>query len=159
MPLFFLLAIIIIPYLEFLVFMEVGRQIGGLSALMLTILTAVVGIYIIRREGIQVLGSLRNTMERGENPVSEIIHGFFLVIAGIFFLLPGFITDSIAILFAIGPVRTILGKMIIDYKIQNNNRPKTTFSGDIIIEGDYEEAKDENKEKNNQLTDKHNDKS
>ncbi|MBT6328407.1 MAG: FxsA family protein, partial [Kordiimonadaceae bacterium] len=48
MPLIFLAVIITVPYLEFLVFMKVGDEIGGFSALMLTILTAFLGIYIIR---------------------------------------------------------------------------------------------------------------
>ena len=47
------------------------------------------GLYIIRQEGLQVLGNLKNTVDRGESPVSELIHGFFLAIAGFFFLLPG----------------------------------------------------------------------
>lgn len=141
MPLLFLAAIITVPYLEFLVFMKVGNEIGGFSALMLTILTAVLGIYIIRQEGIQVLGNLKNTVDRGESPVSELIHGFFLAIAGFFFLLPGFITDSIAILLAIAPVRSMLGNMIVDAGQRNfANRPKSTFSSGMIIDGEFKES-------------------
>ena len=141
MPLLFLAALITVPYLEFLVFMEVGNQIGGFSALLLTLLTAFLGIYIIRQEGIQVLGSLRNTVERGESPVSELIHGFFLAIAGFFFLLPGFITDTIAVLLAISPVRSILGKMLVDANLRHNaNRPRSSSSAGIIIDGDYKES-------------------
>lgn len=141
MPLLFLAAIITVPYLEFLVFMKVGNEIGGFSALMLTILTAVLGIYIIRQEGIQVLGNLKNTVDRGESPVSELIHGFFLAIAGFFFLLPGFITDGIAILLAIAPVRAMLGKMIVNSGQRDfANKPKSTFSGGIIIDGEFKET-------------------
>ncbi len=144
MPLLILAIIITIPYLEFLVFMKVGNEIGGFSALMLTILTAFLGIYIIRQEGIQVLGKLKETIERGESPVSEIIHGFFLAIAGFFFLLPGFITDSIAVLLAIGPIRTMLGNMMMNSKIYHNRRDShSSFSSGITIDGDFKETDDQ----------------
>jgi len=141
MPLLFLIALFAVPYLEFLVFVEVADEIGGLSALMLTIVTAILGIYIIRQEGIQVLGNLKNTVERGESPVIELIHGFFLAIAGFFFLLPGFITDIIAILLAIAPVRAVLGNMMVDASKNNYaNRPKSTHSSGVIIDGEFKEA-------------------
>lgn len=141
MPLLFLIALFMVPYLEFLVFAEVANEIGGLGAIMLTILTAFLGIYIIRREGIQVLSNLKNTVDRGESPVIELIHGFFLAIAGFFFLLPGFITDSIAVLLAIAPIRAALGNMMVSAG-QNNyqNKPKSSFSSGIIIDGEFEES-------------------
>lgn len=141
MPLLFLLALFMVPYLEFLVFAEVANEIGGMSAIMLTILTAFLGIYIIRQEGIQVLSNLKNTVDRGESPVIELIHGFFLAIAGFFFLLPGFITDSIAVLLAIGPIRAALGNMMVSAGQQNyQNKPKSSFSSGIIIDGEFEES-------------------
>jgi len=141
MPLLFLITLFAVPYLEFLVFVEVADEIGGLSALALTLFTAVLGIYIIRQEGIQVLRNLKNTVDRGESPVSELIHGFFLAIAGFFFLLPGFITDIIAVLLAIAPVRAMLGNMMVDAGKRNHaSQPKSTFSSGIIIDGEFEEA-------------------
>lgn len=148
MPLIFLAVLISVIYLEFLVFAEVASEIGGLTALMLTILTAVLGIYIIRQEGLQVLGNLKNTVDRGESPVSDLIHGFFLAIAGFFFLLPGFITDTIAILLAISPVRAFLGQMLVNTANKNHaSRPKSSYTGGIIIDGEYEESDDQPSEK------------
>jgi len=141
MPLLFLATIIIVPYLEFLVFVEVANEVGGLTALGLTIITAILGIYIIRQEGIQVLSNLKNTVEKGESPVSELIHGFFLAIAGFFFLLPGFITDGIAVLLAISPVRAMLGNMMVDAgKKGFKNRPHSSYSSGTIIDGEFEET-------------------
>lgn len=141
MPLLFLIALFAVPYLEFLVFVEVADEIGGFSALALTLFTAVMGIFIIRQEGVQVLQNLKSTVDRGESPVSELIHGFFLAIAGFFFLLPGFITDTIAVLLAIGPVRAMLGNMMVDAGKRNHaSKPKSTFSSGVIIDGEFEEA-------------------
>jgi UPF0716 protein FxsA len=94
--------------MEFIVFAEVADGIGTLPTLLLTIVTAVLGIYIIRQEGLKVLLNMKQTVDRGDSPVKDMIHGFFLAVAGFFFLMPGFITDSIAILLAIAPIREML---------------------------------------------------
>ncbi|HEC00687.1 MAG: FxsA family protein [Emcibacter sp.] len=140
MPLLILLVLLAVPYLEFLVFLEVGNAIGGFQALLLTILTAVIGVYLIRQQGLIVMNRMHQALQRGESPVEDIFHGFFLLIAGLFFLLPGFITDTVALLLAIEPVRAMLGKIII-------KNIRTTFykgprSKGIIIDGEYEETPD-----------------
>jgi UPF0716 protein FxsA len=141
MPLIFLITFFSVIYLEFIVFAEVASGIGTLPALLLTILTAVVGIYIIRQEGLKVLMSMKETIDKGESPVKELLHGFFLVVAGFFFLLPGFITDSIALLLAIAPIRTMLGNMMVNAGQRNfHNQPKSSFSSGIIIDGEFEES-------------------
>jgi UPF0716 protein FxsA len=140
MPLLILLIVFSVPYLEFLVFIEVGEKIGGFSALLLTLLTAVLGIYIIRQEGIQVLTGLQQKIQKGESPVPELIHGFFLAVAGFFFLLPGFITDTIAIFLAIPIVRSVLGNLMINSKIvHNSHHSQTTKKDRMTIDGEYEE--------------------
>jgi UPF0716 protein FxsA len=153
MPLIVLAVIITVPYLEFLVFMEVGNEIGGFSALLLTIFTAFLGIYIIRQEGIQVLLRLKDTVDKGESPVSELIHGFFLAVAGFFFLLPGFITDGIALILAIAPVRAMLGSMMVDAGIkQHASRPRSSFSEGTIIDGEFEESNSINPEEDHKIS-------
>lgn len=143
MPLLILFILLAVPYLEFLVFLEVGNAIGGFQALLLTLLTAVIGIYLIRQQGLVVMNRMHNALRRGERPVADMIHGFFLLIAGLFFLLPGFLTDSLAVLLAIEPLRAILGKVIIKSvhtRYYDNAAPPDVG---IIIDGEFEEdAKD-----------------
>lgn len=141
MPLLFLIVLFGVPYLEFLVFAGVADEIGGLSALMLTLFTAMLGIYIIRQEGVQVLHNLKNTIERGESPVSELIHGFFLAVAGFFFLLPGFITDGVAAMLAIAPIRGLLGNILVKAGEKKHSAPpKSAYSSGIIIDGEFKET-------------------
>lgn len=113
MPLIILLLVLFVPYLEFMVFLEVSESIGGWTALLLTIVTAVCGIYLIREQGFEVMRRMQKNMREGESPVEEIFHGFFLLIAGFFFLLPGFLTDSVALLLSLSPVRGWLGRQIL----------------------------------------------
>lgn len=151
MPLLILVILIAVPYLEFLVFLEVGSAIGGFQALLVTILTAIIGIYLIRQQGLVVMNRMHHTLQRGDSPVEDIFHGFFLLIAGLFFLLPGFITDTIALLLAIEPLRAVLGKIIVKnigtafYRagVMPGNNP--VHDEGIILEGEYEENPDEQK--------------
>ncbi|PCJ43117.1 MAG: FxsA protein [Alphaproteobacteria bacterium] len=143
MPLLILLVLLAVPYLEFMVFLEVSHAIGGFQALLLTILTAVIGVYLIRQQGLVVMNRMHRALQQGESPVEDIFHGFFLLIAGLFFLLPGFITDTVALLLAIEPVRAMLGKIII-------RNIRTTFykppgKEGIIIDGEFEETPDKPK--------------
>jgi len=160
MPLLILLILLAVPYLEFLVFLEVGKAIGGFQALMLTILTAVLGVYLIRQQGLVVMRRMHESLSRRESPVEEISHGFFLLIAGLFFLLPGFITDSIALLLAIEPVRAVLGKIILKnigaafYGIHGGPHSRHPHHEGIIIEGEFEEEPDRRKNIDHKNTDR-----
>ena len=129
--------------MEFIVFAEVADGIGTLPALLLTIVTAVLGIYIIRQEGLKVLLNMKQTVGRGDSPVKDMIHGFFLAVAGFFFLMPGFITDSIAILLAISPIREMLGNSMVKSGKRNfHNSPRSSHSSGIIIDGEFEETQE-----------------
>jgi len=151
MPLLILIILLAVPYLEFLVFLEVGNAIGGFQALLLTLLTAVIGIYLIRQQGLVVMNRMHQTLQHGESPVEDILHGFFLLVAGLFFLLPGFITDSIAVCLAIPPFRAVLGKIIVNnirtafYQGPSERKNNPSSHEGIIIEGEFKEDADKSK--------------
>ena len=145
----FLAVLFGVPYLEFMVFAEVSSNIGTLSAILLTFLTAVFGIYIIKREGISVIGSMQENLQEGKSPVTEIFHGFLLLIAGFFFLLPGFITDFIALLFSISFVRDIVSHLLVkNFKVKfdagnpssSHNSP---YDDGSVIDGEFDDADNE----------------
>ena len=144
MPLLILVLILAVPYLEFLVFLEVGEAIGGLNALIATLLTAVLGVYLIRLEGFEVMRRMHDNLQRGESPVEEIFHSFFLLIAGFFFLLPGFITDTAAVFLSISPIRTLLGRYLLRHvKLRFYGRQTDPFDHPgPTIDGEYREEKD-----------------
>ncbi len=75
MGLMILLFIISLPLVEIYLFIEVGGQIGGLSTIGLTLLTAVVGMALVRAQGLSVLRSAQENAARGEPPVKEALHG------------------------------------------------------------------------------------
>ena len=91
----FLLLFIVVPLAEMLLLFEVAEHIGGLWTVGLVVLTAVVGIQILKRQGLRTLLRARQRVESGELPAREIIEGMLIAAAGAMLLTPGFITDGL----------------------------------------------------------------
>ena len=102
-----LLAIlfIVVPLAELYVILQVGQAIGVLDTIGLLILISVVGAWLAKREGIGVLRRIQRSIEAGRVPGTELIDGFLILLAGALMLTPGFLTDVLAILLLLPPVR------------------------------------------------------
>jgi len=106
MPLLLLLAIfVLIPATELYVLIEVGSEIGALTTIWLVILTALIGGWMVRHQGLAVMFRVREQLDRGEPPAIEMIEGVLLLMTGFMLLLPGFITDVLGFLLLIPPLR------------------------------------------------------
>lgn len=100
-----LLFFIAVPLLEMLLLFEVAGHIGGLWTVGLVVLTAVVGIQILKRQGLRTLLRARQRLETGELPAKEIVEGMLIAAAGALLLTPGFITDTLGFVFLTPPLR------------------------------------------------------
>ncbi|MDX5595084.1 FxsA family protein [Pseudovibrio sp. SPO723] len=107
-----LAAFILVPTVEIFLFVEVGSVIGAIPTILLTILTAVTGTALLRHQGLSLLMRMRSEMDAGRMPGDEMVHGAFIVLAGICLLIPGFFTDAIGLLLFIPAVRTYLGRAL-----------------------------------------------
>lgn len=112
MPLF--VIFIIIPLAEIIIFMSVSDIIGLGSALIMALLTAILGGAIVRHQGIQAIISAQNNLERGAVPSREIFDGICLVAAGATLITPGFITDAIGFLLLIPGLRGMIFEKLIN---------------------------------------------
>ena len=110
---FLLLVFIVIPLVEMMLLFEVADVIGGLSTVGLVVLTAVIGIQILKRQGISTLLRAQHRLQSGELPAQEIIEGMMLAGAGAVLLTPGFITDTLGFIFLTGPLRRPIAEYII----------------------------------------------
>lgn len=102
-----LAAFILVPLAEIALFIEIGGWLGLGPTLALIVLTAVVGTWILRRQGLAVLRRAEQQMRRGVLPVAEVFEGLCLAIAGILLLTPGFLTDTAGALLLLPPVRAM----------------------------------------------------
>ena len=96
---------------------------------MATLLTAAVGLYFVRLQGISTLYSAANTIRNNQEPLKEVFNGFCLIIAAILLIIPGFFTDLIGALLLIPFSRNIIlkifGSDIHSSKKQTRDDPNT----------------------------------
>jgi len=112
-----LLSFIIIPLIEMVLLFEVAGQIGGLWTVALVVLTAVIGIRILRQQGLRTLWRARSRLEAGELPAREIVEAMLLAAAGTMLVTPGFITDTLGFAFLTPGLRVPLAEWLIARRI------------------------------------------
>jgi UPF0716 protein FxsA len=104
---FALLLFILVPIVEMTVLIQVGSKIGALATVGLVFLTAIVGVTLIRKQGLETSLKAQEKMRRGELPASEVAEGLMLIFAGLCLLIPGFVTDAIGALLLVPPLRKL----------------------------------------------------
>lgn len=129
-----------IPIIEIAIFIQVGGWLGVLPTVGLIVLTALVGTLLLRWQGMATLGRARAAIDRGAMPVAELVHGLFLLVAGLLLLTPGFATDLLGLLLFIPAIRLSVGGIILHRLIrQQQSGGKPDRGGSIVIDGEYED--------------------
>ena len=131
-----LLSIIIIPILEIYLFIKIGSQIGAFNTILLIFVTAIIGVYYAKYEGLNTLRSGFTQIIKNQTPAYEIISGAAIAFAAILLILPGFATDFFGFLL-IFPITRKLIFGNISNKFKKNEPRKKKF-----IEGEYEDIED-----------------
>jgi len=92
------LLFIAIPLIELYFIIVVGEAIGAFWTVILVILTAIIGVSLLRIQGMSTLMRAQRNMAQGQIPAMEMMEGIALAVAGVLLITPGFITDSIGML-------------------------------------------------------------
>lgn len=122
---------VVLPILEIAVFIQVGGLIGLWPTLACIFATAIIGVAILRHQGLGVLRRAYHTANAGQMPVAEVFDGFCLVIAGAFLLTPGFVTDTFGFLLLVPAVRTWLRTAFAD-KLVRDGAVNVTIDGQTV---------------------------
>lgn len=88
-----IILFITLPIIELAVLLKVGSLIGIFPTVSLVIVTGVMGVWLIRQQGIAIMLEMRDLTTKGVFPADQIIEGVFIIIAGALLITPGFITD------------------------------------------------------------------
>lgn len=112
MPLLFL-AFLAVPILEVYLLIQVGGIIGALPTIALVVLTAVLGVALLRHQGMATLARAQQSMHAGQMPAVELLEGIGLLVAGAFLLTPGFFTDTLGFLLLVPTFRRALAAWFI----------------------------------------------
>ena len=129
----FFLIFIGVPALEVFLMIKIGGKIGALNTVSLILLTAIIGVYFAKLEGIKTMRSGFMNLYQNKIPIYEIISGASIAIAALLLIIPGFFTDSIGFLLLIPFTR----KLLISTFIKKRKNPTyqknvNTLDGEII---------------------------
>ena len=141
MGLYIIAGILLLPLIEIAVFIWVGGLIGVLPTILLTVATAVAGTLMLRQQGVSLLMRMQKELDAGRSPGNEVMQGAMIVLASIFLLIPGFVTDAIGLLLFIPPVREALARFIISKSnvVIVNGGPGTRRTEDGVVDLDSED--------------------
>ena len=109
------LIFIIIPIVEISIFITIGSNIGILNTIAIILITALVGIFLVRRKGIKLLFDAQKNISKGIMPTEEIKGGIFLLISGLLLITPGFFTDCIGFAVFLKPVQNFISTRAKNY--------------------------------------------
>ena len=136
----FFLIFIALPVFEVFLLIKIGGEIGALNTIALILLTAIVGIYYARIQGIQTLRSGIINIYQNKTPIYELISGASIAFAAILLIVPGFFTDLIGFLLLIPFSRKIIFKIILKKgKKTNLKEQNKTIDGEIINRGEKDD--------------------
>ena len=133
-----LLLIILVPVIEIYLFIKIGSQIGAFNTIFLIFITAIVGVYYAKYEGLNTIKSGFTQMVKKEVPAYEIISGAAIAFAAILLIIPGFATDFLGLFLIFPPTRKLIFKNLSSKLEKNKNKNKNTN----FIDGEFEDIKD-----------------
>lgn len=129
-------AFLTIPLVEIGLFITVGSAIGVWPTLLIVILTAIAGTYLLRSQGLGVLRDLQQRIERVSDPSEPLMHGAMILFAGALLLTPGFFTDTVGLTLMVPGIRTWVAAQL----RSRMTVVRTQGRDDGIIEGEFHEV-------------------
>lgn len=141
-----LLAFIAVPLIEIGLFIKVGGWLTLWPTLAIVLATGIIGTFLVRQQGLKVLGELRNSMSQMRDPLSPLAHGAMILFAGALLLTPGFFTDAVGFLLLVPPIRQVIitfaaaRVQVARFTPGNTDRPR--YRDDGVIDGEYSDLTD-----------------
>lgn len=153
-----LLLFIAIPILEMYILIQVGSLIGAIPTIALVVLTATIGIWLLRLEGLSTLNRVQEKLNTGQIPGTELLEGVMLLVGGALLLTPGFATDAIGFCcllpFLRRPIATwlmhrgVLGAMQFgsaSFGAENFGQPDSVIDGEFELQASFDEKNNKKK--------------
>lgn len=154
----FLLLFTAVPIIEMYLLIQVGGYLGAPPTILAVMATALIGIALLRTQGLATLQRGVGRLNSGQLPAQEIAEGMMLAVAGALLLTPGFVTDAIGFTLLVPPFRVLMFQLLRsraqivgaqqmppggrarDSQIDPNRR---NAAAPVIIDGEYERRDDD----------------
>ena len=138
----FFLIFIGVPALEVFLMIKIGGKIGALNTVSLIFLTAIIGIYFAKLEGIKTMRSGVMNLYQNKIPIYEMLSGASIALAALFLIIPGFFTDTLGFLLLIPLTR----KILISAFMRKNRKNSPAQKNMNILDGEIIEDKNKKDE-------------
>jgi UPF0716 protein FxsA len=125
-----LLLLLLGTAIEITVLIAIGSVIGVLPTILLVVAATVIGVMLLRREGTRTLLAFRSKIQSGQQPRAEMLDGVLIAVAGVLVVLPGFISDLLAIALLFPPTRKMIRSRVVrrmEAKAQQQRPPGQIF--------------------------------
>ena len=129
-----LILFITIPLLELYLLIEIGSALGVLETIMLCVLTALIGTFLLRLQGLQTIADIQTKLNRKEVPAADLASGAILLLSGALLLTPGFFTDVIGFLCLVPSLRKKIAAKLLMHLLESRVSGSQTS---VIVEGEY----------------------
>ena len=106
---------VVLPLVELYLIIKVGGAIGALWTVLLVIMTAVIGVQLLRIQGLSTLRRARENLDQGSLPAMEMMEGLLLAVGGVLLITPGFITDTLGFLCLIPVTRRAIIRYLMSH--------------------------------------------
>ena len=135
------LLFLAVPLIEIALFVQIGGFIGLPWTLAIVILTAFIGTFLVRSQGLAVMSQVRGSFEDLLDPTEPLAHGAMILFSGALLLTPGFCTDAVGFALLIPGVRgsifRFLKSRITFQKVQYGTHPNAAPTDEAVVDGDY----------------------
>ena len=143
-----LILFITVPIVEMYLLIKIGSVIGALPTIGLVVLTAMVGVALLRQQGLATLRRVRTALDRGELPANEMLEGIALLVGGALLLTPGFVTDGLGLVCLIPTTRRTLVRAAASRVVTTTESGNTTAKTQPtkqgrVIEGEFTRKREE----------------
>lgn len=136
-----------IPIIEIALFIQVGGWLGLWPTLGIVILTAILGTYLVRAQGLQAMTNIKSNLEGLQDPTESLAHGAMILASGLLLLTPGFFTDAVGFALLAPPVRLALfkwGRSKVKVKSFVNTGPEPHRPArEDVIDGEFTDLDDD----------------
>lgn len=141
------LAFLAVPLIEITLFIKIGGAIGLGWTLVTVIITAILGTYFVRSQGVATIGRLQSSFSDMKDPTEPLVHGAMILFAGALLLTPGFFTDFVGFSLMVPQIRTFMFNAmrkrvkVSGFKV-HGQPPQGFEQSSDVIEGEFEDLTD-----------------
>lgn len=130
-------VLLLVPLLDVMLLVVLATRVGPVLTVALVVLTAFIGLLLVRAEGRHTMAKIQRKLGQGEPPTDELLDGGLLLVAGALMLTPGLVTDAVGLVLALPPTRYPIRVAVKKYVVKPYADAKTGgfASGNVYVGG------------------------